>query len=145
MYDNEVKRRQQARWDEQQKNLVREVADRKVSEDLARQMPRRWRVGDVYAPHDLSPEEMGKWRRQTRPAEDVLDVLGLNPLDEYRVCRLSISTSCFPLFFLPEGFLCFSLPEARKRGGGCRDVAGARANRGSFCCKTRISPSSPSS
>ena len=56
-----------------------------VSDQFLRQMPRQWKTGDVYAPHDLSPYEMKKWRRQSGPKKDVLDMLGVNPLDMYRV------------------------------------------------------------
>ncbi|KLU89963.1 hypothetical protein MAPG_08930 [Magnaporthiopsis poae ATCC 64411] len=49
-----------------------------------RQMPRRWTAGEVYAPHDLSPEEIQRYfRREIRPRFDVFDVLGFNPLDNY--------------------------------------------------------------
>lgn len=60
-----------------------------ISDQFLRQMPRQWRAGDVYAPHDLSPFEMKKWRRQGSPKKDVLDMLGVNPLDMYRVGILS--------------------------------------------------------
>lgn len=49
-----------------------------------RQMPRRWTAGEVYAPHDLSPEEIQRYfRRELKPRFDVFDVLGFNPLDNY--------------------------------------------------------------
>lgn len=50
-------------------------------------MPRRWRVGDVYAPHDLSGVEMSKWkklRKKPKVKYDVMDQLGMNPLDHYK-------------------------------------------------------------
>lgn len=51
-----------------------------------RQMPRRWTAGEVYAPHDLSPEEIQRYfRRELKPRFDVFDVLGFNPLDNYSV------------------------------------------------------------
>lgn len=49
-------------------------------------MPRHWKAGDVYAPHDLSPAEMRKWRSRQPPKKDVMDLLGANPLDMYKVC-----------------------------------------------------------
>lgn len=61
----------------------------KKAADLGRQISRRWKEGDVYAPHDLSEVEMSKWKKRTRPVYDVLDVLAMNPLDHYRV-RLSL-------------------------------------------------------
>lgn len=56
--------------------------------DLERQMPRlpNWQVGDVYAPHDLSAVEAAKWRKRKSSQRDVFDVLGINPLGEYKVC-----------------------------------------------------------
>lgn len=59
---------------------------RTTSEAYARQMTRHWRTGDVYAPHDLSAAEMRKWRKKQPPKKDVMDVLGVNPLDMYKVC-----------------------------------------------------------
>ncbi|KAK3684857.1 ribosomal protein S18 [Podospora appendiculata] len=48
------------------------------------QMPRRWQAGDLYAPRDLSPAEMRKWHRRQKPKGDIIDVLGVSPLDNYR-------------------------------------------------------------
>lgn len=59
-------------------------------DDYARQMTRRWNVGEVYAPHDLSPSEMAKWRRNQARKKDLVDMLGLRPLDMYRVSEQSI-------------------------------------------------------
>ncbi|KAI1380657.1 ribosomal protein S18 [Hypoxylon crocopeplum] len=53
-------------------------------DDYSRQMTRRFNVGDVYAPHDLSPSEMAKWRRNQARKKDLVDMLGLHPLDMYR-------------------------------------------------------------
>ncbi len=58
---------------------------RKVSNEYLRQMPRRWVPGDVYSPHDLSPREMDKWRKRNQRQVDVVDILGLRPLDMYKV------------------------------------------------------------
>ena len=48
-------------------------------------MPRFWKTGDVYAPHDLSPAEMRKWRKRAPPKKDAMDLLGVDPLDLYKV------------------------------------------------------------
>ncbi len=66
------------------RNALERMAERKVTDDYMRQMPRRWRAGDVYAPHDLSPVEMDKWKRPQPARDDVVDILGINPIDEYR-------------------------------------------------------------
>ncbi|KAK5131548.1 hypothetical protein LTR08_000875 [Meristemomyces frigidus] len=69
---------------------LRDVERTYSRKDLEGQIARRWRVGDVYSPHDLSGIEQGKWRKQRRKPrarhndEDVMDKLGLNPLDLYR-------------------------------------------------------------
>ncbi|KAH0285741.1 ribosomal protein S18, partial [Aureobasidium sp. EXF-3399] len=54
--------------------------------EYERQMTRRWRDGDVYAPHDLSGVEMAKWSKgqpKGRPKKDVFDMLKINPLNHY--------------------------------------------------------------
>ncbi|KAI1177164.1 hypothetical protein F4777DRAFT_217527 [Nemania sp. FL0916] len=61
-----------------------ELRQGQTQADYLRQMPRRWRAGDVYAPHDLSPSEMTKWRKATIPQQDAVDFLGIRPLDMYR-------------------------------------------------------------
>ncbi|OLN93077.1 37S ribosomal protein RSM18, mitochondrial [Colletotrichum chlorophyti] len=66
------------------RSMLESLREKKISDDYIKQMPRRWRTGEVYAPHDLSPVEMQKWRRQKRPNVDVIDLLGINPLDHYR-------------------------------------------------------------
>ncbi|KAJ5041222.1 uncharacterized protein L3040_005770 [Drepanopeziza brunnea f. sp. 'multigermtubi'] len=53
-------------------------------QDLSKQITRRWKVGDIYAPHDLSEVEMAKWKRRGKPLYDVFDVLNLNPMEHYR-------------------------------------------------------------
>jgi small subunit ribosomal protein S18 len=54
---------------------------------ILQQMPRRWREGDVYAPHDLTIGEAKKWKKiMRRPEKDVFDMLGKNPLAFYKVC-----------------------------------------------------------
>lgn len=65
---------------------VRDLRMNNMTDNYLRQMPRRWRTGDVYSPRDLGSVEMNKWRTSRRPKKDILDVLGINPLDNYRVC-----------------------------------------------------------
>ena len=55
------------------------------AKELEKLQTRRWKSGDVYAPHDLSPEEMMKWRRKSQPSRDIFDILAINPLDEFKV------------------------------------------------------------
>lgn len=54
-------------------------------QELAHYMPRKWNTGDVYGPHDLSPAEQNKWGKPQRPTQDIIDILGINPLDHYKV------------------------------------------------------------
>ncbi|KAK9413106.1 hypothetical protein SUNI508_12091 [Seiridium unicorne] len=68
----------------EQMKVVEELRSKAVQEDYMRQMPRRWALGDLYAPHDLSPVEMKKWRSITTVERDLVDLLGLKPLDMYR-------------------------------------------------------------
>lgn len=67
------------------RSMLESLRERKISDDYLKQMPRRWRSGDVYSPHDLSPNEMSKWRKVRPPEVDVIDMLGINPKDHYRV------------------------------------------------------------
>lgn len=69
----------------------------KVMEELTRagnerpilqQMPRRWKEGDIYSPHDLTIGEAKKWKRiMRRPEKDRFDMLGKNPLQFYKVLQ----------------------------------------------------------
>ncbi|KAL8710819.1 MAG: hypothetical protein Q9220_004622 [cf. Caloplaca sp. 1 TL-2023] len=65
--------------------------------DLERNIHRRFRPGDIYAPHDLSSTEQQKWRARNNnsinaarsagaatPDRDVFDHLAINPLNEYK-------------------------------------------------------------
>ncbi|KAI4172158.1 MAG: hypothetical protein LQ343_003718 [Gyalolechia ehrenbergii] len=65
--------------------------------DLERYSHRRFRAGDVYAPHDLSPTEQSKWRPRRNVSRnisllssrksirrDAFDVLGVHPLAEFK-------------------------------------------------------------
>ena len=73
-----------------QRATLNDVAKVQRAKDLERQMPRlsKWSVGDVYAPHDLSAVEAGKWRKRKSSERDVFDILGINPLEEYKVCDI---------------------------------------------------------
>ncbi|MCJ1236873.1 hypothetical protein MMC14_004855 [Varicellaria rhodocarpa] len=51
---------------------------------LERMHHRNWKEGDVYAPHDLSKEEMRKWRTRNVRGKDVFDSLNINPLHEWK-------------------------------------------------------------
>ncbi|MCJ1436911.1 WD40 repeat-like protein [Xylographa pallens] len=69
-----------------------ELEKKERARDLERMQVRRWKQGDVYAPHDLSPAEMKKWRQKMRPDRDVFDVLAINPINHYMVNALSSNT-----------------------------------------------------
>lgn len=52
------------------------------------QNTRKWKPGDVYAPHDLSGIEMAKWKKIRRKGKtnwDVMDQLGMDPREHYKV------------------------------------------------------------
>lgn len=55
-------------------SAMQELENAKKAGDLSRQITRRWRAGDVYAPHDLSAEEMEKWKNRTGPKHDIFSV-----------------------------------------------------------------------
>lgn len=52
--------------------------------EIRKQMSRRWKPGDVYSPHDLSPVEQTKWRRVKRTEHDVFDELAMDPLAQWK-------------------------------------------------------------
>lgn len=56
---------------------------------MERFQTREWKAGDIYAPHDLSPVEMKKWRKRYSPSTDAFDALNMNPLDHYKVRTLA--------------------------------------------------------
>lgn len=65
-----------------------ELQSREVADRFSRMMPRFWREGDVYSPQDLGAYEARKFRGQKGQAAkngDVMDLLGVNPKDLYRV------------------------------------------------------------
>lgn len=64
---------------------MEDLKSNKLASDLTKLVQRRWKAGDVYAPHDLSSTEMKKWRKRGRPESDAFDVLDLNPIEEYKV------------------------------------------------------------
>ncbi|KAG4412009.1 hypothetical protein IFR04_014853 [Cadophora malorum] len=61
-----------------------EMQNRNLAQDLSKQISRRWRAGDIYAPHDLSEVEMAKWKKRGQPHHDAFDILDLNPEEHYR-------------------------------------------------------------
>lgn len=71
-----------------QRAALNDVTVLNRARSLERRMPRnnKWAAGDVYAPHDLSSVEAQKWTKRKSSQRDVFDILGINPLDEYKVC-----------------------------------------------------------
>ncbi|KAI9836812.1 MAG: hypothetical protein M1819_000977 [Sarea resinae] len=80
-------------------NTQEEITKFARAHDIERQQTRRWKQGDVYAPRDIGPNEMLKWRRRTKPSMDAFDILAINPLHQYKVFSLSSSPSA--LSFAP--------------------------------------------
>jgi small subunit ribosomal protein S18 len=68
------------------KSRGKDVIESARKQDYANQIYRKWNEGDVYAPHDLTGAEQKKWKlgRKT-PQTDAFDVLGMNPITEYKV------------------------------------------------------------
>jgi hypothetical protein len=90
------------------RNELSKVEQARRAKAVERQQFRPWREGDVYAPHDLSHQEMKKWSKHRAPKSDVFDVLNMNPLDEYKVGHVSsqpVPASSQPLeSTLDDGF-----------------------------------------
>lgn len=84
LFDSETRRRMHERREEQKRTALEKMAERKTTDDYARHLARRWNQGDLYSPHDLSPVEMSKWQEPPLTQNDTMDVLGINPVDEYR-------------------------------------------------------------
>jgi small subunit ribosomal protein S18 len=90
MRGSQARQRRLREQDQQQqggsptRSIDRDLLDKHAAADYQRQLTRRWKAGDVYAPHDMSAGEMGKWRRTSARKQDLVDLLGLHPLDMYR-------------------------------------------------------------
>jgi len=67
-----------------QQSLSQQLQTHKTVNALSRLIVRRYRSGDIFAPHDLSPTEMSKWRARSRPVADAFDVLCMDPLEQYK-------------------------------------------------------------
>ncbi|KAI4113351.1 MAG: hypothetical protein LQ338_008188, partial [Usnochroma carphineum] len=78
-------------------SALAETASAYRASDLATHFHRRFRHGDIYAPHDLSPTEQQKFRARRAPPrdtplppsakskrQDAFDVLNIHPLTEYK-------------------------------------------------------------
>lgn len=65
--------------------IAEEQKKQAESRALERFQTREWRAGDVYAPHDLSPAQMRKWKVRHSPPTDAFDAIDKNPLDLYKV------------------------------------------------------------
>ena len=63
---------------------------------IEKQNTRRWRAGDVYAPHDLSSIEMKKWKQRRMVKGDAFEALNLDPRSEYKVCGNPLFCSLWP-------------------------------------------------
>ncbi|KAI5815070.1 ribosomal protein S18 [Pyronema omphalodes] len=44
----------------------------------------RFMTGDIYAPNDLSMQELERRRGNQRPVRDAFDILGINPMTQYK-------------------------------------------------------------
>ncbi|EAT89930.2 hypothetical protein SNOG_03199 [Parastagonospora nodorum SN15] len=64
----------------------REMVESERRAQFQRQVHRSWQTGDVYSPSDLSGAEQKKWKTgRKKPQSDAFDVLGINPVSEYKV------------------------------------------------------------
>jgi hypothetical protein len=62
-----------------------EPADKRVDMDELINSQVRFNHGDIYAPHDLSHHAQRQRRQRVPPRFDPCDLLGINPLNEYKV------------------------------------------------------------
>lgn len=64
---------------------TREMLESEKRSQFQRQIYRRYQPGDVYSPGDLSGVEQQKWKKgRNKPQTDAIDVLGINPVLEYK-------------------------------------------------------------
>ncbi|KAL2809288.1 ribosomal protein S18 [Aspergillus granulosus] len=77
-------KRKQARALQNRSKFKEEQRVQAEGRALERFQTRAYQPGDIYAPHDLSPPEMKKWKKPAPPSTDVFDTLQLNPLDQYK-------------------------------------------------------------
>ena len=101
---------------------LEQLRNQKNSADYLRQMPRRWEAGDVYSPHDMSPVEMQKWRKRSPRKADVVDALGIRPLDMYKVCVFLLLFNSFRLNKQDQLHGEIKLWMIRRGGGGGSDL-----------------------
>ena len=88
------------RRQQQEANRLADAQRTYNRQDLEKQMTRKFKPGEVYAPHDLTGVEMSKWkkirrgeRRTARGGKDVIDMLNINPIDHYKVGCAAIQTT----------------------------------------------------
>ncbi|KAK5658531.1 hypothetical protein OQA88_1923 [Cercophora sp. LCS_1] len=74
----------QKKMERKNQDGIKDVMENALSNDYTRQITRRWKKGDVYAPKDLSPLEMRRWKQPRPPTKDFVDTLGFNPVDNYK-------------------------------------------------------------
>ncbi|KAL4960945.1 mitochondrial 37S ribosomal protein bS18m [Aspergillus stella-maris] len=67
-----------------QQNYIEQQRIQSENRAMEKYQTRDWKAGDVYAPHDLSPAEMKKWKKRSTPTSDAFDALNLNPLHLYK-------------------------------------------------------------
>lgn len=67
------------------KSLEDRLEETALAKSLTQQISRRWRAGDIYAPHDLSAVEMQKWKKHSKVETDIFDILKFDPKDHYQV------------------------------------------------------------
>lgn len=77
---DEEMRRRQAYSRANPQTAAQDQATFTARTELTKQIHRRWRAGDVYAPHDLSGVEMSKWKKRGKVTRDVFDVVAFDPL-----------------------------------------------------------------
>lgn len=83
LMDESNRRRLKAQ--QSQTSSSKELSRYNNSAMLTQQISRRFKAGDVYAPHDLSEVEMAKWKKREKPNHDVFDLLDFKPAEHYKV------------------------------------------------------------
>ncbi|KAL1900648.1 hypothetical protein Sste5346_002373 [Sporothrix stenoceras] len=84
LFDSETRRRMHERREEQKRTALEKMTERKTTDDYARHLHRKFNTGEIYSPRDLNPVQQSDWSDPWVLEMDTVDLVGINPLDEYR-------------------------------------------------------------
>ena len=90
---------------EKQERVAREQ-NQSDKQQFAALNKRGWQVGDVYSPRDLGAHQMRRAMKGNKKNRDVIDELGVDPLDMYKVRSVWASSMLFGSGSVGLGWPC---------------------------------------